>query len=255
LRAAIISGAVRPFYQPLIDLRTRRVVGFEALARWRHPTLGDVPPERFIPIAESCGLINQLSDHLLRLAARAARQWPKNVGLSFNVSTLQLSDQTLALRILSILAESGMAPNRLEIEIAESALVQDLEGAQKVLGSLRAAGVRIALDDFGTGFSSLYHLRNCKIDTLKIDRSFVSNMESLPEAGAFIRALLGLGHGLGLTTTAEGVEQPEQAAALLEAGCTQAQGYLCGPTMAADETAQFIAEQVAAKKGSSACVA
>jgi diguanylate cyclase (GGDEF)-like protein len=255
LRAAIGSGAVRPFYQPLIDLRTRQVVGFEALARWRHPTLGDVPPDRFIPIAESCGLINQLTDHLLRHAARAACQWPKEVSLSFNISTLQLKDHTLALRILSILGESGMSPSRLEIEITESALVQDLESAQKVLGALRGAGVRIALDDFGTGFSSLYHLRNFKIDTLKIDRSFVNNMECEPEAAAFIRALLGLGHGLGLTVTAEGVEQPEQATALLEAGCEQAQGYLYGPAMSADDAIQFIAAQGVEMAGSAACAA
>jgi predicted signal transduction protein with EAL and GGDEF domain len=241
LRAAIRDGIIQPFYQPLINLRTGKIVGFEALARWSHPTLGDIPPDRFIPVAESCGLINQLADHLLGQAASAACRWPQDVTLAFNISTLQLRDQTLALRILAILGESGLSPRRLEIEITESALVRDLESAQLVLGALREAGVHIALDDFGTGYSSLYNLRNFKIDTLKIDRSFVNNMECEPEAAIFIRALLGLGHGLGLTVTAEGVEQPEQATALLELGCEQAQGYLYGRAMSATDAIKFIA--------------
>ncbi|MEJ0019491.1 MAG: EAL domain-containing protein [Acetobacteraceae bacterium] len=173
LRAAIREGAIVPCYQPLIDLATNEVTGFEALARWKHPTLGDVPPERFIPIAESCGLIDLLTDRLLRLAARAACQWPDRVTLSFNISPSQLKDHTLAARILEILKEVGLPPRRLEIELTEAAVVRDLAGAQRVLGALRDAGVRIALDDFGTGYSSLYHLRNFKVDKIKIDRSFV----------------------------------------------------------------------------------
>jgi diguanylate cyclase (GGDEF)-like protein len=241
LRSAIRSGAVQPYYQPLIDLCTKQVLGFEALARWTHPTLGDIPPDRFIPVAESCGLMNELSDCLLRQAARAATQWPDVLTLSFNISPSQLRDETLGLRILSILGESGLSTHRLEIELTESALVRDMEGAQQVLGALRDAGVRVALDDFGTGYSSLYHLRNFKIDKIKIDRSLVENMEREPEAAALVRALLGLGHGLGLTVTAEGVEQSAQAAALREQGCQQAQGYLYAHAMAAADTVNFIA--------------
>lgn len=240
LRAAISDGAVQSHYQPLIDLRTKQVIGFEALARWRHPTLGNVPPDRFIPVAESCGLMNKLSDHLLRLAARAATEWPDDLTLSFNISPSQLKDHTLGLRILSILGETGLSPRRLEIELTESALVQDLDAAQRVLGALHDAGVRIALDDFGTGYSSLYHLRNFKIDKIKIDRSFVDSMDREPEASALVRALLGLGHGLGLTVTAEGVEQPAQAEALLEQGCQQAQGYLYAHAMSAADTSNYI---------------
>jgi diguanylate cyclase (GGDEF)-like protein len=246
LPAAISNGDVQPYYQPLIDLRTKQVAGFEALARWTHPTLGNVPPDRFIPVAESCGLLSDMTDHLLRRAACAACQWPEDVTLSFNISPSQLKDRTLGLRILSILGEAGLSPRRLEIELTESALVQDLEGAQQVLGALRDAGVRIALDDFGTGYSSLYHLRNFKIDKVKIDRSFVANIERDPNGAAFVRALLGLSHGLGLTVTAEGVEQSAQAAALLEQGCEQAQGYLYGRAMSAADAINFVAMHGAA---------
>lgn len=255
LRTAVRDRIVQPYYQPLINLRTKQVVGFEALARWQHPTLGDVPPDRFIPIAESCGLMNELTDHLLRQAAGAACQWPEDVTLSFNISPTQLKDHALGSRILSILGEAGLSPRRLEIEITEAALVKDLEGAQQMVGVLRDAGVRIALDDFGTGYSSLYHLRNLKVDKIKIDRSFVANMESEPRASALVGGLLGLGHGLGLTITAEGVEHPKQAAVLLQQGCEQAQGYLYGRAMSVADTINFMAGHTAESADSIAHVA
>ena len=243
LRGAIDTGAVYPCYQPLIDLRTSRIAGFEALARWTHPALGDLPPDRFIPIAESCGMITALTESLLRQAAGAACQWPEDVSLSFNISASQLKDHTLPDRILALLREAGLSPRRLEIELTEAALVSHLEGAREVLGALRDAGVRIALDDFGTGYSSLYHLRNFRVDKIKIDRSFIDNMEREPEAAPLLGALMGLGHGLGLTVTAEGVEKPAQAKALLELGCEQAQGYLYGRAVSAAGALDFIAAQ------------
>ncbi|GAA3850249.1 EAL domain-containing protein [[Pseudomonas] carboxydohydrogena] len=248
LRAAVANGDIQPFYQPLIDLRTQRVAGFEALARWIHPTLGDVAPERFIPVAENCGLIEDLSYHLLRQATRAATSWPDDVVLAFNISLLQLSDKTLGLRILHILGESGLPTQRLEVELTESALVRDPEAAQITLGALRDAGVRIALDDFGTGYSSIYHLRNFKIDKIKIDRSFLRRVGEDSDASTFLGALLGLGHGLGLTVTAEGVEDAAQAAALAEQGCEQAQGFLYSDPMPVDATLAFIARQSGAEK-------
>jgi len=240
LPGAISKGDVRPYYQPLVDLQTKHVVGFEALARWQHPTLGEVSPERFIPVAESRGLMTELTDHLLRQAARDAAGWPDSLTLSFNISPSQLKERTLGLRILTILAEAGLSPRRLEIELTESALVRDLAGAQDALMALRGAGVRIALDDFGTGYSSLYHLRNFKVDKIKIDRSFVDSMEREPEAYALVRALLGFGRGLGLTVTAEGVEKPAQAIALQQEGCQQAQGYLYSRAMSANDAIDFI---------------
>jgi EAL domain-containing protein (putative c-di-GMP-specific phosphodiesterase class I) len=184
--------------------------------------------------------MNELTDHLLRQAARDAAKWPENLTLSFNISPSQLKERTLGLRILSIIAEAGLSARRLEIELTESALVRDLPGAQDLLGALRSAGVRIALDDFGTGYSSLYHLRNFKIDKIKIDRSFVDNMEQKPDAFALVRALLGFGRGLGLTVTAEGVEKPAQAMALQQEGCQQAQGHLYSRAMSASDAIDFI---------------
>jgi diguanylate cyclase (GGDEF)-like protein len=240
LAAAIETGAVCPWYQPIVDLKTQHVIAFEALARWTHPTLGDIPPDRFIPIAEDCGLIQQLSDYLLRRACTDALAWPDHVMLSFNISPVQLKENTLGLRILGILGETGLSPQRLEIEITESALVRDLESAKAVLSSLREAGVRVALDDFGTGYSTLYHLRNFKFDAIKIDQSFVGNMESENESAAIVRALTGLGHGLGLVITAEGVEQSSQREALLKQGCERGQGFLFSRAIPAHETQGFL---------------
>jgi EAL domain-containing protein (putative c-di-GMP-specific phosphodiesterase class I) len=242
LAAAIGTEALQPWYQPIVELQTGTVIGFEALARWRHPRLGNIPPDRFIPVAEECGLIRELSHDLLRRACRDARDWPADTILSFNISSEQLQDRTLGLAVLSILGESGFAPQRLEIEITESALVRDLDAAKAVLSDLRESGVRIALDDFGTGYSSLYHLRNFKFDKIKIDRSFVESMGSDEDSAAIVRALTGLGKGLGLTITAEGIERGEQREVLLGQGCQQGQGFLFSRTVPAAEAAAFFTE-------------
>jgi predicted signal transduction protein with EAL and GGDEF domain len=235
LRAAIAAEEIRPFFQPLVDLKTKAVVGFEALARWTHRELGDIPPERFIPIAEDAALIGELSDQLLRRACTAAGEWPRHVTLSFNISPVQLRDPTLGLRVLAILGATGLSPRRLEIEITESALVRDLAAAQEAIGALRDAGVRIALDDFGTGYSSLYHLRNFKVDKIKIDRSFIEKMGSERESAEIVSALVGLGRGLGLTITAEGIEQDGQQSDLVDKGCEEGQGFLFGAAVSAAE--------------------
>jgi diguanylate cyclase (GGDEF)-like protein len=242
LATAIGTDALGPWYQPIVDLKSGDVVEFEALARWHHPTLGDVSPDRFIPIAENCGLIRELSDWLLRCATRDALAWPSHVILSFNISPAQLKDRTLGLRILNILAESGLSPTRLEIEITESAIVRDTDAAREVLSALRAAGIRIALDDFGTGYSSLFHLRNFKLDKIKIDRSFIQAMGWEAESAAIVRALTGLANGLGLTITAEGVEGVEERDALMQQGCQQGQGFLFSAAVSAADTRGFFEE-------------
>jgi diguanylate cyclase (GGDEF)-like protein len=244
LLLAIDRGLIEPHYQPLFDLKTGAIAGFEALARWHHPSLGEVPPERFIPIAEDCGLIHQLSKHLLTTACRDARQWPDQTTLSVNISPVQLGDSTFGLHVLAILGETGFPPHRLEIEITEAALVRDLQSAKAALESLRAAGVRIALDDFGTGYSSLYHLRNFKVDRLKIDRSFVDSMDRESESAAIVRALIGLGRGLGVEVTAEGIETAAQREALKVAGCGLGQGFVCSRAIpAAEVKALFLQEK------------
>jgi diguanylate cyclase (GGDEF)-like protein len=225
LRTAIASGLVTSYYQPLVALDTNRITGFEALARWESETMGYVPPDVFIVIAEETGLITALGDQLFRRACNEAKTWPADFTLAFNISQIQLRDPTLGLRLLSILGQTGFSPRQLEIEITETALVENIAVAQATIDQLRQAGVRIALDDFGTGYATLSQLLSFHLDKIKIDRSFVSGLEKGQEGRIIVRAILGLAKGFGLTTTAEGVEDSEQLAYLKENGCTEAQGY------------------------------
>jgi diguanylate cyclase (GGDEF)-like protein len=226
LRCAIASNGIVPHYQPLVSLDGNRIIGFEALARWKNGDSGFVPPDVFIPIAEETGLINGLSDQLFRRACLDAKAWPATFVLAFNVSPVQLRDPTLGLRLLSILEQTGFSPRRLEIEITESALVENIGVAQAVIDQLRQVGVRIALDDFGTGYATLSQLLSFHLDKIKIDRSFVSRLNKSEDGQVIVRAILGLAKGFGLTTTAEGVEDAGQLAYLKANGCAEGQGYL-----------------------------
>jgi diguanylate cyclase (GGDEF)-like protein len=226
LRSAIASNHIVPHYQPLVSLDGNRIIGFEALARWESEPLGYMAPDVFIPIAEETGLINVLGDQLLRRACLDANAWPADFVLAFNVSPIQLRDPAIGLRILSILGQTGFSPRRLEIEITESALVQNIGDVQTVIDDLRRAGVRIALDDFGTGYATLSQLLSFHLDKIKIDRSFVSRLDKSEESQVIVRAILGLAKGFGLTTTAEGVEDAAQLACLKANGCAEGQGYL-----------------------------
>ena len=226
LRSAIMADIIEPHYQPLVSLKGDRIIGFEALARWENRTLGHIPPDVFIPIAEETGLINALGDQLFRRACFDANAWPETLTLAFNVSPIQLRDPTLGLRILSVLGETGFSPHRLEIEITESALVDNIEVARTVIDELRQAGVRIVIDDFGTGYATLSQLLSFPLDKIKIDQSFVSHLGDSADSRVIVRAILGLAKGFGLTTTAEGVENAGQLAYLVANGCTEGQGYL-----------------------------
>jgi len=234
-RSALASNTIVPHYQPLVSLDGNRIIGFEALARWNNEGLGYVPPDVFIPIAEETGLINVLGDQLFRRACLDAKAWPENFILAFNISPIQLRDATIGLRILSILGQTGFSPRRLEIEITESALVQNVAVVQSVIDDLRRAGVRIALDDFGTGYATLTQLLSFHLDKIKIDRSFVSHLDKSEENLVIVRAILGLAKGLGLTTTAEGVEDATQLACLKANGCAEGQGYLFSKAVPAAE--------------------
>jgi diguanylate cyclase (GGDEF)-like protein len=243
LRVAMNRGYIVAVYQPTVSLRTRKITGFDATPQWLDPDLGRVELERFIALAEEVGLIHALSERVLRQACEAAKSWPSHVTISVDIYASQLRDELLPSRVLKILGDAGIAPTRLEVEITESALVGDMANAQAILGALRAAGVRIALDNFGTGYSSLYHLRNLKLDKIKIDRSFIGTMATEPASAGIVNALVGLGHGLGLTIAAEGVEASDQEGLLLSSGCEQGQGQLfSGPISAADTLNLFASE-------------
>jgi diguanylate cyclase (GGDEF)-like protein len=235
LRSAIASNDIVPHYQPLVSLDSNRIIGFEALARWQNGDLGFMAPDMFIPVAEETGLINALGDQLFRRACLDANAWPATFVLAFNVSPIQLRDPTLGLRLLSILGQTGFSPRRLEIEITESALVENVGIVQTVIDELRHAGVRVALDDFGTGYSTLSQLLSFHLDKIKIDRSFVSRLDKSGDGQVIVRAILGLAKGFGLTTTAEGVENAGQLAYLKANGCTEGQGYLFSRAVPADE--------------------
>jgi len=235
LRAAIAANEVEVHYQPLVELGGKRITGFEALARWTSPTLGPMPPGTFITIAEESGLIYRLGDQLLRAACHEATTWPDHLTLAFNVSPVQLRDPTFGLRVLGILGETGLAPARLELEITESAIVGDGPVARQMIDELRAAGVRIALDDFGTGYATMSQLLSFRFDKIKIDRSFVEKLGTDSGSEVIVRAIIGLAKGLGLTTTAEGIETARQLEDLKADGCLEGQGYLFGRALPASE--------------------
>jgi diguanylate cyclase (GGDEF)-like protein/PAS domain S-box-containing protein len=226
LRQAVLDGGFEVHYQPVVDLRRNEVTGCEALLRWRHPERGMVSPAEFIPVAEDTGLINEIGEWVLRTACAEAATWPDQIRLAVNVSPVQLKSQTLALKVTSALAGSGLRPSRLELEITEAVLIRDDEAALTILHQLRAIGVRIALDDFGTGYSSLGYLKRFPFDKIKIDRCFVSDITEADGSPAIVQAVVNIAAERSMTTTAEGVETEPQRELLRNLGCTEMQGYL-----------------------------
>lgn len=227
LREAIETGAILLQYQPQFR-PNGEVIGFEALARWRDPVRGSVPPATFIAAAEAGGLIAALGAHVLRSACREAARWAKPLRVAVNLSPLEFQSDELPELVETVLDETGLDPERLELEITEGVMVTDAVRAMATLSRLRALGVRIALDDFGTGYSSLSYLHRFPLTTLKIDRSFVATLGVTLESAAITRAVIQLGHALGIEVVAEGVETPEQLDFLICEGCDLAQGYLLG---------------------------
>lgn len=228
LRHATISGEIDVHFQPIVDLRDGRTIGFEALSRWKDGELGSVSPSVFIPMAEQRGLIGILTESLLKKAAGAARGWPDDIRLSFNLSSALLVRPETGRRILAILEQTGVDPRRVDLEITETAMLHDPKIAHRIVGELRTAGVRISLDDFGTGQSSLGRLREIAPDRVKIDRSFVSEITRDRPCEQIVKAIVELCNGLDMGVIAEGIETPEQAAKLLELGCHMGQGFLFG---------------------------
>jgi diguanylate cyclase (GGDEF)-like protein len=243
LRQALADGTgLSVHYQPEVDAHSGRVIGLEALTRWNHPARGLLPPGQFIPIAEETGLILPLGEWVLAQACRMAARLP-DLFVAVNVSPVQLRSPALAARFATIVAAAGCRPGQIELEITESVLLGEDTPAAETMRTLRAAGFRIALDDFGTGYSSLSYLRQFKIDKIKIDRSFTSNLAHDAEAAAIVTSVVTLGHAMGLTVTAEGVENRDQMHRLSEAGCHELQGYLFARALPEDTVAEFIAER------------
>lgn len=244
LRRAVAAGEVEPHFQPIVDLKTRRTIGFEALARWTDRDLGFVSPATFIPIAEERGIIGPLAQLVLRKATEAARNWPDDMFLSFNLSPSQLVDQNTGLQILSILSKTGFDPRRLEIEITETGLMTDPASAEKIVEDLKRVGIRVSLDDFGTGQSSLGRLREFAFDKLKIDRAFVSSILEDKPSEHIIRAILAMCEGLGMDVVAEGIEQEGQASRLVQFGCGGGQGYFFGKPANAEATLGYLRDSL-----------
>ena len=239
LRSALKTGAISPYFQPIVDLGSGRIVCAEALARWKHPTRGFVPPDEFIGIAEDSGQIDVLTEQLLRSACATAVKWQPHNGhpppkLAFNLSARQVRQGVVEM-IATVLAESGLPASRLEVEITESAIIERPETAERLLREVRGLGVSVALDDFGTGYSSLSYLLRFPIDKIKVDRSFVQQLGGQKQAGRIVAATISLAANLEILLVAEGVENVGQMVTLYELGCRQQQGWLFAKALPAED--------------------
>ncbi len=241
LEKAFRSGRLTLQYQPLFDCKTRQITGFEALTRWTHPSLGEVSPSEFIPVAEDSGLIGRLGLWVLETACADATLWPSTIGIAVNVSPLQLRTGDFVAATRDILQRTGLPPERLELEVTESALIDNPDQSATLKG-LKALGIRLAIDDFGAGYSSLSYLRLVSFNSLKIDRSFVEGLETDKDTATIVHAIISLGHSLRLTVTAEGVETPAQLRRVCQHGCDHVQGYLLGRPMPITNTSKLLTE-------------
>ncbi len=242
LRLAVTNGAFQLYYQPLVNLATHDIAGFEALIRWNHPTRGLISPNDFIPLAEEIGLIGRIGDWVIRTACAEAAQWPRALKVAVNVSPIQFAKEHLVTTVMSALAQSRLAPSRLELEITESVLIDRTNRNSKILQQLRELGVRLSIDDFGTGYSSLNYLRNFRFDKIKIDRSFIRDIIDDQNCQAIVRAIGDIATKFGVLTTAEGVETTEQMDYLAAEHYTEGQGFLFGKPVPASEVQQLLLE-------------
>jgi predicted signal transduction protein with EAL and GGDEF domain len=244
LSMAIRNGELSLHFQPqAVSAKTAAecdIIGFEALARWLHPVRGFVPPSDFIPLAEESGLIVEMGEWILREACREAASWPKPHQIAVNLSPAQFAHGDVVGLVHSILLETGLAPGRLELEITEGVLIEDFDRGLALLRRLKALGVRISMDDFGSGYSSLSYLQAFPFDKIKVDRAFVINLGRNPQSAAIISAVIDLGHGLGMSLVAEGVETLEQLTFLADEGCDAVQGYLIGKPLPIGQYAALV---------------
>jgi diguanylate cyclase (GGDEF)-like protein len=244
LRQAVAQGNLVLHYQPQVDVVSDDILGFEALVRWPRAGRGLVPPSDFIPLAEEVGLISKLGEWVVRQACKDAVNWPEHLRVSVNISPAQFKNGDVIGVVAKAIADSGISPDRLELEITESLLLRDTEENLEILAKLKALGVRISMDDFGTGYSSLGNLRSFAFDKIKIDRSFVMDLERSLDSAAIIRAVIGLGNSLGIATCAEGVETKDQLQFLRDEGCAEVQGYYHSKPRPKEDIEKMIAERV-----------
>jgi diguanylate cyclase (GGDEF)-like protein/PAS domain S-box-containing protein len=240
LRRAISEGQFELYYQPVVNLQDNKITGCEALIRWHHPERGTVSPAEFIPVAEETGLIGPIGEWVLRQACTDAVTWPDDLRIAVNLSPAQFRSRSLVQMIFNAFATAGLRPDRLELEITETVLMQHNESTLEMLHQLRKFGVHIAIDDFGTGFSSLSYLRSFPISKVKIDRSFIKDLPGATDALAIVRAVVSLANSLGIASTAEGVETEEQLDTLREIGCTEMQGYVFSPPRPLSEVRRLL---------------
>lgn len=243
LRTAIPQHQIVPYFDQQVELASGRLVGFEVLARWEHPTRGLLSPSAFLPIATEAGLVHDLTFSVMRQAFAQALDWDPSLSLAINLAPAQLKDAWLAQKLIKLLAETGFPASRLEIDITEAALFDDMKLAQSIVASLKNQGIRVALDDFGTGYSSLAHLRALPFDTLKIDRSFIVSISDNAESQAIVTAITRLGESLNLAITAEGIEDADTEARVRALGCARGQGHLYGRPMTAAKVRSLLAER------------
>ncbi|TQK10271.1 bifunctional diguanylate cyclase/phosphodiesterase [Herbaspirillum sp. SJZ107] len=247
LRDALAQSQLVLHYQPIVSLHDDRISGFEALLRWNHPARGMVPPNEFIPVAEEIGLIGQIGAWVLAQACRQLCEWQQRfdirLEMSVNVSAVQFNGDELAGTVRRVLRDTGVVPSTLKLELTESAVMADAEHALVVLAQLKALGVRVSLDDFGTGYSSLSYLRRLPIDTLKIDRSFVSQLDRLDDKRQIVDVVLTLAHALGLDVVAEGVETDAEQRLLRDMGSDFVQGYFYYKPLTPEATTLALAQQ------------
>ena len=247
LRKAVVNKEFELYYQPIFDLNSATICSYEALIRWHHPERGLVLPGEFIGICEEIGLIVPIGEWALRTACAQAASWPKDIKVAVNLSALQLTAEQADLVVVSALAESGIAASRLELEITEAVLLRDTKATIGTLRRIHGLGVHIVLDDFGTGYSSLSYLRSFPFDKIKIDRSFVKELQNSAESQAIVTAIASLARSLGMASTAEGVETPEQLDLVRKLGCGEAQGYLFSVPRTASEMARMFVPHIASK--------
>jgi len=249
MRFGIARKEFVPFFQPLIDLTSRDLVGFEALARWRSPKRGFLEAEQFIDLAEATGLVGPLTMSVIEQALKEASTWPPHLKVAVNISPVQFRDSRLATNIIKLLTETGFPAKRLEIEITENSLLEDRDQVIRTIQSLKNLGISVSLDNFGTGYASLAQVNSLPVDRIKIDRSFISTIVKSEQTAAIVGTIANLGHKLNVPITAEGVESEQIRSALAEFGCSEAQGWLFGRAVSGESVRTFLGLK---QKGASA---